>query len=523
MRLLLLAAALAFTANAYHRPSSPARDAFRAADPGNTTQGLGTLGHFDQLIDHSNPSLGTFKQRYWWNIDHYGGPHSPIMLESPGEFPKPYGQIDGMDNHTLPGLLAQDNAAAYITIEHRYYGDSMPFGNKTLNAETLQQMTLDNAIQDLVYFAKNVVFPFDKTNGTATKPDQAPWLLAGCSYAGALAAWTQALAPGTFWAYEAGSAVVETREQFWEYYVPIKNAMPPNCSADFQRVVKHVDDVLLHGTETYKAALKRRFSADGASDQDFVTGFVLGPLSAQQNQQVSSKTSALTFLCDYLENQQPEHYVPMPGSDGVGLDRALDGFQRLYGGHPPGDNLTSSSLDSRVKELLPSTEFIARYRNPFDWMLCNEPFEWWQSWSRLDTTGFLSKLWTWQDDIASRCEGQYPDTNGFQYGLKKGHTYHEVNKRTGGWRNVNTTRLVWINGEFDPWKAATVSWDGRPGGALQSTPEVPVYVFKNAGHCNDYITANADTVEGKHIFDATRGHFRQWVAEFYKEHPHAAL
>ena len=31
---------------------------------------LNTTYYFDQLIDHENPSLGTFKQRYWttWNF-----------------------------------------------------------------------------------------------------------------------------------------------------------------------------------------------------------------------------------------------------------------------------------------------------------------------------------------------------------------------------------------------------------------------------------------------------------------------
>jgi len=39
--------------------------------------------YFDQLIDHSDPSRGTFKQRYWTNSEYYktGG---PIILTTPG-------------------------------------------------------------------------------------------------------------------------------------------------------------------------------------------------------------------------------------------------------------------------------------------------------------------------------------------------------------------------------------------------------------------------------------------------------
>lgn len=266
----------------------------------NAAPGFGKLEHFDQLIDHSNPSLGTFKQRYWWNADHYAGPHSPISLESPSESAVgTAGDLTHMDNRTLPGLLAQDNQGAYIIIEHRYWGGSSPVQGD-LDTENLQYLTLENAIQDLVYFAKNVVFPFDKTNGTATKPDQAPWLLSGCSYSGALSAWTHALAPGTFWAHEAGSAVVQTVEQFWEYFAPIKNSMTQNCTADMQRIVKHTDDVLLHGSDSDKKALKDKFGWGSYSDVDFA-GSISGWLSSQQGQQVYETTRKLDDICDYVE------------------------------------------------------------------------------------------------------------------------------------------------------------------------------------------------------------------------------
>lgn len=298
---LTVLAVLAGSASAAIKPFV-ARNSLKLIEQSANTTGFGTLDYFNQLIDHSNPSLGTFKQRYWWNIDHYGGPHSPISLESPGEsavYTDPDGNLSGVDNRTLPGLLAQDNHGAYIVIEHRYFGNSTPVrGN--LDTENAQHLTLDNSIQDLIYFAKNVVFPFDKTNGTATNPKQAPWLLSGCSYSGALSAWTQGLAPGTFWAYEAGSAVVQTLEQFWDYYEPIKNAMPKNCTTDFQRIVKHVDNVLLHGNDSAKNALKDKLSFSGFSDKDVASKLPTW-LTVQQRHQVSSKSNPLHQYCDYIE------------------------------------------------------------------------------------------------------------------------------------------------------------------------------------------------------------------------------
>lgn len=39
---------------------------------------------FDQLIDHTNPRLGTFQQRYWFTYEFYE-PGGPIILFTPGE------------------------------------------------------------------------------------------------------------------------------------------------------------------------------------------------------------------------------------------------------------------------------------------------------------------------------------------------------------------------------------------------------------------------------------------------------
>ena len=301
--------ALAGAALAAHKPFNPMSHGFHAdaavAGVDNTTLGFGKLEYFDQLIDHSNPSLGTFKQRYWWNADHYGGPHSPISLSSPGESAVgTNGDLTNMNNKTLPGLLAQDNHGAFIKIEHRYFGPSTPY--KDLDTENLQYLTLDNSVQDLVYFAKNVVFPFDKTNGKATKPDQAPWLLSGCSYSGALSAWTHALSPGTFWAYEAGSAVVEAIEQFSDYFIPIEKSMPKNCTADMRRVIQYTDKVLGKGTEAEKLALKTKFAVANYTDSHFAK-YISDWLSAEQGQQVYQQSSVMDVVCDYIEvrHRQP--------------------------------------------------------------------------------------------------------------------------------------------------------------------------------------------------------------------------
>ena len=35
---------------------------------------------FTQLLDHDNPSKGTFQQKFWWNYQFWEGPGSPVSL-----------------------------------------------------------------------------------------------------------------------------------------------------------------------------------------------------------------------------------------------------------------------------------------------------------------------------------------------------------------------------------------------------------------------------------------------------------
>lgn len=77
--------------------------------------------------------------------------------------------------------------------------------------------------------------------------------------------------------------------------------------------------------------------------------------------------------------------------------------------------------------------------------------------------------------------------------------------------------LIWVNGEYDPWRSATVSWEGRPGGALKSTKNAPVWLLKGAAHCNDYRADNAAANAGtKKMFDGAASQMQAWVADIYK-------
>jgi len=65
-------------------PSVPVVEAPVTSRNGTTLPPYTTIYYFDQLIDHNNPSRGTFQQRFWHTYEFYE-PGGPIILMTPGE------------------------------------------------------------------------------------------------------------------------------------------------------------------------------------------------------------------------------------------------------------------------------------------------------------------------------------------------------------------------------------------------------------------------------------------------------
>ncbi len=115
-----------------------------------------------------------------------------------------------------------------------------------------------------------------------------------------------------------------------------------------------------------------------------------------------------------------------------------------------------------------------------------------------------------------QCALFFPEDDGYTYGIAEGRSTDQVNAYTHGWDLTNTTRLMWANGEFDPWKDTTVSSDFRPGGPLPSTTEVPVHVIPGGIHCSDLLVRNGQANKGvMDIINDEVSIMKKWVQEYY--------
>jgi hypothetical protein len=144
-------------------------------------------------------------------------------------------------------------------------------------------------------------------------------------------------------------------------------------------------------------------------------------------------------------------------------------------------------------------------------------FKYWQDGAPSNVSSIISRLVNpayWE----RQCPLYFPPENGYTYGIANGKTVDDVNAYTGGWNYVNTTRLIWINGQYDPWKDATVSSDYRPNGPLVSTSQAPVSVIPGGIHCSDLIySSGTSTTAAKTIVSNEIATIKGWVQDFYNQ------
>ncbi|KAK6237829.1 hypothetical protein QUC31_003298 [Theobroma cacao] len=139
--------------------------------------------YFSQRLDHfSFSDLPNFRQRYLINTEHWVGASrlGPIFLYCGNE-----GDIEWFAVNTgFVWDIAPHFGAMVLFPEHRYYGESMPYGSKEeayKNATTLSYLTTEQALADFAVLITDL-----KRNLSA---EGCPVVLFGGSYGGMLAAW----------------------------------------------------------------------------------------------------------------------------------------------------------------------------------------------------------------------------------------------------------------------------------------------------------------------------------------------
>ncbi|OMO58224.1 hypothetical protein CCACVL1_25531 [Corchorus capsularis] len=143
--------------------------------------------YYEQTLDHFNyksESYLTFRQKYIVNSKYWGGANSssPIFVYTGGA-DELFIDIDVVTSGFMTDLASRFQGLL-LYIEHRYYGDSMPFGYKEIEGQNASTLGFLSSSQALADYAQLII----DLKGNLSAKD-CPVIAIGGFYGGMLASW----------------------------------------------------------------------------------------------------------------------------------------------------------------------------------------------------------------------------------------------------------------------------------------------------------------------------------------------
>ena len=174
-----------------------------------------TKYYHEQFLDHFNPTVDqTYQQRYFLSEQYWNEKNGPLFFYTGNE-----GDITTFINNTgFMWDIAPTFQAMVVFAEHRYYGESKPFGNIQPSVNTTKQFGQLTAEQALADYAQLIEYLKEKYSGISAV------IAFGGSYGGMLSAWFRIKYPHVVDGAIAASA-------------PIINFTPVTDCDDFSKVV----------------------------------------------------------------------------------------------------------------------------------------------------------------------------------------------------------------------------------------------------------------------------------------------
>ncbi|KAK3694153.1 serine carboxypeptidase S28-domain-containing protein [Podospora appendiculata] len=439
------------------------------------------VDHFHNESKYEPHTNATFPLRYWFDRSHYklGGPI--IVLQS--------GETSGVGR--LPFLqkgivsqLAEATGGLGVILEHRYYGTSFPTSD--LSTESLRFLTTEQALADMAYFAKHVVYEgLEHLDLTAPKN---AYIAYGGSYAGAFVAFLRKVYPDVYWGAISSSGVTEAIYEFWQYYEAARIYAPQDCVHATEKLTNVIDNILIKKTGTeYVQRLKTVFGLGNLTRSDDFANTVSFGISGLQstNWDPALNSTDFGFYCDNVSSTK----LLFPGA--ARLSSEVKDLITAGGYGDEVDTLANQMLNyiGYVNATVVSgckgnqdacfTNFNSTFYQQDgldqDWRAW--PYQYCTEWGYLQTGSgvpadqlpLISRLINLNFTSVVCREA---------FGITKPSDVEVINKY-GGFE-ISYPRLAIVDGEKDPWRAATPHAIGLP--QRVSTVSEPFILIKNGVH-----------------------------------------
>ncbi|KAL4235486.1 Thymus-specific serine protease [Mactra antiquata] len=441
---------------------------------------------FNQRLDHFNgDDFRTWKQRYFVN-ETFVKLNGPIFVMIGGEGPaNPKWMIEGTWIE-----YAKIYGAICVMLEHRYYGDSHPVGD--LSLENLKYLSSRQALADLAYF-----IDWFKYNGyTSLNLSNSKVITFGGSYPGSLSAWFRSKYPYIVDGAVATSAPIYAQLDFKEYLSVVKDALDttgPKCNEEIKNATTTMYE--WWGLREKRPQLESMFQLCDKINQSNILdlyGFFSNTAANFENVVQYNKDNrafegaigtdiTLDTLCDIMTDF----------TRGTPIQRYADVNTLILNTYS--QPCLDYTYDNLIKDMRKTDWTSDAGEGGRQWMYqtCAE-FGWFQS-ADYSNQPFGPSYTNPANYSMLQCSDIYDKE--FFYNIAN--NVAETNRYYGG-RDISVTKVVFPNGSVDPWHAMGVTKD-------ISSDATAIYINGTAHCANMYPARESDLPElvaaRKHIAD----------------------
>jgi len=441
----------------------------------------------DQTVDHfSFHEERTYKQRYLQNSDFFKTKDSPIFFYTGNE-----GPIDSFAANTgLMNEMAERVGALIIYAEHRYYGESLPFGKDSFTKSNIQYLSVENALAD---FAAVIV-------KLRSEGKTGPVIAFGGSYGGLLSQYIRMQYPNLVHGALAASAPM-----FWISGMKDSHDFWVKVTSDFNAYEGCESRVREGFTALSKMAQDEKWS--DISEIMRTCQPIAGHDDFMHMMGWARNAMVLEAMLDYP--YPTDFMAPLPGypikeacSRAGAADTPADGIREaaglLYNGTDP----------DKFKSCFDIYDEYVYCADPTGCGNGNEALSWdYQCCTQQDLPGGTNGVTDMfpvikfdPDDRAAYCNktwGVIPDRNWLRI------KYWSDNLAA-------TSNTIFSNGDVDPW---------GPGGVMKDIrKDLPAPIVEGGAHHFDLRGTNpGDTASVKKVRSFEETMIKQWIAEYSAE------
>ena len=353
-------------------------------------------------------------------------------------------------DHFVVSLYAAKFGALVVSLEHRFYGESIPYEDSS--TEHLRFLSSQQALADAAYFRNYLV---DKLN---LSPD-AKWIVFGGSYSGNLAAWFRLKYPHLVVGAIATSGPVKAQLDFPEYFQVVATSIGSKCNAAVTNATKQMESLIQ--TSSGRQQLKDMWNLCQVPEtEDDIAMFfsdTADPICETvqyNNDNVGYTPYNIPQMCDMiLSNPDP-----------------LKGWIDFYNAYSQTTDCLDISYDNYIQEMQETSS-----GRSWVWQTCTE-FGYYQTAETTDQPFSSAISLDWYVDMCTDVygiEGLTPDidwTNTFY-----------------GSTDIQVSNVVFPDGSVDPWHVLAL---------LDSDlPTSPSIYMNGTAHCADLYPPAADDPE----------------------------